>query len=229
VRVDPTRFEGVGVELDLESDLGLSESPAIGFVELGYRFAPRWTANFQYLTLSRDRSVSLSRDITVGDTTFPVDARVAGTFSSNLYKAHVTWSPVLTDKAEIGISLGAHVTDFTFAVEAGGIIGNVAGGAREERREVTAPLPNVGLLASYEVVPRLRVAAEVNYLQLRIDELEGGLTDIEASLAYDVTRRISIGAGYRRLEYRLDLERERFEGRVRYELGGPFAYLTARF
>jgi len=54
---------------------------------------------------------------------------------------------------------------------------------REERREITAPLPNLGTSASCEVAPRLRVATNVKYLQLRIDELEGGLTDIEASLA----------------------------------------------
>jgi hypothetical protein len=36
---------------------------------------------------------------------------------------------------------------------------------------------------SCEVAPRLRVAAKVNYFQLRIDEMEGGLADIEACLA----------------------------------------------
>lgn len=229
VRVDPTRVEGIGAELDLESDLGLSDSPGVGFVELGYRFAPRWTVNVQYLRLSRNRSINLAREITVGDTVFPIDARVGGSFASNLYKAHVTWSLVRNDKAEVGLSLGAHVTDFSLAVEGEGTVGEVAGAAREERREITAPLPNVGVSASYELAPRLTVVAKANYLQLRIDELEGGLTDIEANLAYEVTDRLAIGAGFRRLEYRLDVERDRFEGRVRYAFEGPFAFVTASF
>jgi len=105
-RVDPTRFDGNGAELDLESDLGLGDSPGIGFAELGYRFAQRWTVNVQYQRLSRDRSVSLTRDITMGDTVFPVDARVADSFVTNLYKAHITSWPLLTERAEVGLSAG---------------------------------------------------------------------------------------------------------------------------
>jgi hypothetical protein len=88
VCVDPTRFEGIG--LDLESDLDLGDSHEIGFAELGYRFAPHWTVNVRYQRLSRDRSVSLTRDITLGDTNFAGDARASDSFASNLYEAHVT-------------------------------------------------------------------------------------------------------------------------------------------
>jgi hypothetical protein len=229
IRVDPVRGDGIGADLDLEDDLGLRETPDIGFVEGGYRFAPRWKINYEYITLSRNRSVSLARDIAVGDTVFPVAATVSGSFASRLYKAHVTWFPVRTDQAEIGLSLGAHVTEFRLVVEGEGTIGNVAGGAREERREVTAPLPNLGISGSYEVIDRVRLSAKANYLQLEVDELTGGLTDFEASVAYEVTENFAIGAGYRSLGYRLDVERERFEGKVRYEFEGPFAFVMASF
>lgn len=229
MRVDPTRFDGIGAEFDFESDLGLGDSPGIGFAELGYRFAPHWTVNVQYQRLSCDQSVSLTRDITAGDTIFPVDTRVDVSFASNLYKAHVNWSPLRTERAEVGLSFGAHVTDFSFAIEAEGNVGGIAGATREERREITAPLPNMGASVSYEVAPRLRVAAKVNYLQLRIDEPKVGLTDIEASLAYDFARRITAGAGYRSFKYRLDVESERFKGQVRNNFGGLFASMMARF
>jgi hypothetical protein len=76
----------------------------------------------------------------------------------------------------VGLSLGAHGTDLGFAIKAEGNVGGIAGAAREERREITAPLPIVSASVAYEVAPRLRVAAKVDYLQLTIVEHKGRLT-----------------------------------------------------
>jgi hypothetical protein len=229
VKVDSTSNPGNGDEVDFETDLSLKERNTIGFAEIAYRAAPRLTLNFQYLRLSRSSSTVIDRQIAVGDTVYPVNADIAAQFSSNLYRARVDYSIIENDQAEAGISLGAHVTDFNLAIEGIGSVGNAIGVTREERRKVTAPLPNVGIFGRIEVANRVKLSAQASYLDLKIDSIKGGLTDLEANISYQATNAFAIGAGYRSLGYRLDGNGERLIGTVRFKYQGPVLFVSARF
>lgn len=229
LRVEPTLNPSNGDQIDLESDLSLEKSPKIGFADIAYRAAPRLTVNFQYLRLSRSSSVNIDRQIAIGDTVYPVNADVTGRFGSNLYRAHISYSFIKNSQAEAGISVGAHITDFKFAIEGNGSVGNVTGVAREERRTVLAPLPNIGIFSRIEVAKRVKLSAQASYLDLKIGSVNGGLTDLEANIAYQATNALAIGAGYRSLGYRLDANSDDLKGSIRYKFEGPILFVSAKF
>lgn len=228
VRIDPAPDIDAR-EVGFERDLGLDRGPAILFVDGAYRFAPRWTLGLEYQQLDRRRTARLSRALEIGETVYPVDATVRGRFRSSLYKVQLGWTPIAGERAEMGVSIGAHVTDFLLSIAGEGQVGSAAAAPREERRTVLAPLPNAGLFGRLRLGRGFAARAEANYFQLTLDDVEGGLADLELAVEWQSRRRLGAGLGYRHLGYRLDLARPRFDGAVRYRFSGPILFVTAGF
>lgn len=229
VRVDPNATLN-SQDVVFERDLGFERGPDILFFEGEYHFARRWKVSAEYQRLDRESSKTLDRSIQIGDTTFPLNATVAGRVRSNLYKIQFGWSAVRNDQVDAGISVGAHLTNFLVSVQGQGSVGGSGILVqRDERRSTFAPLPNAGLFGSIKVGRDFKIGARANYFQLKIDNLKGGLTDAEANVEWKATRNFGVGVGYRFLKYRLDLTKDKFDGAIRYRFRGPALYATAAF
>lgn len=228
-RIDPENSAIPGTELVFEDDVGLSSGRTVPAFEAGWRFARNWRLTFEYFGIDRRSIAMLSRDVQFGDTLFELNADVRGRFRSKLYKVQVGWSPYLTQTSELGVSLGVHLTDFLLGISAQASVNGQSGAVRTETEELLAPLPNVGAYARQEIVPDVSIIGRLNWLQLKIDDYRGGLTDAEASLVWQAIPGFSLGAGYRILSYRLDIDKELYDGFVRYRFDGPIVYVTASF
>lgn len=230
LRVDPVAGTGTGSVLSFERDLDFNDRPLVGFGEAGWRFSEHWRVAFEFIGLNRGQTATIDRDIVVGDTTYPVNGSLTGNFKSNIYKIQVGYSPVLTENAELGVSLGAHLTDFATSLEGQATIaGGGSGGIKTETRSILAPLPNIGAYGRLKLFGPVSLTGRVNWLQLKIDNYNGGLTDAELGLSWRFANSFSATASWRVLNYRLDVERERFEGRIRYRFTGPTVGLVATF
>lgn len=226
VRIDPNNSNGTGSAISLEKDLDFDERPVMAFGEAGWRFSDNWRVTFEYFGLDRGETAVIDRDLVIGDTTYPINASVKGSFKSNVYKVQVGYSIVRSEKAELGVSLGAHLTDFATSLE-----GQAVGGAavKTETRSILAPLPNVGAFGYVRLFGPVNLTGRVNWLQLKIDNYKGGLTDADVGLAWHLARHFSATASWRIINYRLDVEREQFEGRIRYRFSGPTVGVLATF
>lgn len=226
VRIDPNTGNGTGSLVSLEKDLDFNERPVVGFGEAGWRFSRKWRVTFEYLGLNRSETAVIDRALVIGDTTYPINASLMGSFKSNIYKVQVGYSIAHSEKAELGVSLGAHLTDFATSLE-----GQVAGGGavKTETRSILAPLPNVGAFGHIRLFGPVNLTGRINWLQLKIDNYKGGLTDADLGLAWRVADHFSATASWRILNYRLDVERERFGGEIRYRFSGPTVGVLATF
>lgn len=226
LRIDPSSNNSTGGAISLEKDLDFEDRPVMAFGEAGWRFNRNWRVTFEYFGLERGETAVIDRDLVVGDTVYPINASVKGSFKSNLYKVQVGYSIVRSEKAELGASLGVHLTDFATSLE-----GQAAGGGavKTEARSILAPLPNVGAFGHVRLFGPVNLTGRVNWLQLKIDNYKGGLTDADVGLAWHVARHFSATASWRIIDYRLDVERERFEGRIRYRFSGPTVGVLATF
>lgn len=231
VLVDSFLLPGDGTTISFEDDVGLAEGRTVPNVEGGWRFARDWRLTFEYFAIDRRQTATLERTIIFDESQFDVGAEVSGRFASKLYKMQVGWSPLLRDNAELGLSLGVHLTDFTVGI-AGEVSvageGTVAGVA-EERRDVLAPLPNFGAYGRFDIVDDVSIVGRVNYFEIRIDAYKGGITDGEIGLMWKFHPNFGVGGAYRVLNYRLDIDEEDYRGIIRYRFHGPQVYAIVTF
>ena len=215
--------------IDLESDLDLSDRDILPSLAAGTRLGGNWLIEGEYYRLKRSGERSIAREIVFDGVTYPVSAELSSSFASNVYRLAVGYSFVRQNNLELGASLGIHATDFTVKLQGEG---RAAGGSittEARARDVLAPLPTIGLYGAVSPAPKVLLGAKGDFLSLKIDDYDGRLINLQASASYAVTRNLKIGVLYRYVDYRLDVEKERYTGRMAYKFQGPGLFLGLQF
>jgi hypothetical protein len=221
-----------GTQFDAENALGLPRRKTLASGLIGVRLGDRWRLEVEHFALNRSvRQFALTESVVIDDTTFPVSARVDTDFDSKITRVSGGVSFVKTDTAEVGLVIGAHVTNFEFGVSG---TFSAGGGApatfRREARDVTVPLPTVGLFGSVALAPGLSLNGRADAFSLSHRDIDGRLLNLQANLTWHFTPNFGIGAGYRLTDYRIESGRgEDFRGRMEYEFRGPLVFIDARF
>lgn len=213
---------GLGTEVSLEKDIGLRANETLPIVLAGARLGEHWRVEFEYLRFNRSGSAAINRPITIGDTTYNVNTNLSGSLESSTYRVGGGYSFVLTDKAEVGASLGFHVTRFnTTFVGTGSVNSGGQGAIVSTNRGVTAPLPTLGLYGSYSLSKIFSLNARADYLKIKISNIKGKLIDTQVGVSARVHKNVSLGAGYRYVEYDVDATKGNFIGALGYKFHGP--------
>jgi hypothetical protein len=221
-RVEPTNPRIPGTTIDFESDLDLDDSEALPSITAGTRLGGRWSIGAEYYSLGREGTRRAGRRIVFDDTVFDLDAQVSARFVSDVYRLTVGYAFVRSEDAEIGGALGIHGTDFDIELAGeASVNGSPVVGGVIRRKTVFVPLPTVGLFGTVEVAPRVVANARIDYLSLSVGRYDGRLLNAQAAVSYRVIDNLDLGAMWRSVDYRLDIERDRWQGRVRYRFNGP--------
>lgn len=221
-RIEPDHPQIPGTTIDFESDLDLDDSEALPSITAGTRLGGRWSIEAEYYSLGREGTRRAGRAIRFDDTVFDLNAEVTSKFVSDVYRLTVGYAFVRSKDAEIGAALGVHGTDFDISLAGeASVNGTPVVGGVIRRKTVFVPLPTVGLFGTAEVAPRVVVNARVDYLSLSIGRYAGRLVNAQAAISYRIMDHVDIGAMWRSVDYRLDVERDRWQGRVRYKFNGP--------
>jgi hypothetical protein len=221
-----------GTQFDAENALGLPRRKTLASGLIGVRLGDRWRLEVEHFALNRSvRQFALTETVVIDDTTFPVSAQVDTDFDSKITRVSGGVSFVKTDTAELGMVIGAHVTHFEFGVSG---TFSAGGGApatfRREARDVTVPLPTVGLFGSVALAPGLSLNGRADAFSLSHRDIDGRLLNLQANITWHFTPNFGIGAGYRATDYRIESGRgEDFRGRMEYEFRGPLVFIDARF
>jgi hypothetical protein len=214
-----------GTQLNLEQDLGLSDSTTDPWLLIGGRLGDRWRLEFEYFTLDREAGLALSRSIRFGDTTYPIASALKTQFDSMIYRFSVGYSVMRTPDAEAGVTLGAHVTDFTVRLAGEAATAGVAPVTLDETEHQTVPLPTIGVYGSYTITPAWTLSGRVDVFKIAVGDYDGRLVDFDVSVAYHFTRNFALGAGYRYDSYRLGAMKSDFHGTFHYKFRGPQVFL----
>ena len=230
IQVSSTDDDTTGTIIDLENDLDLDERKFLPSVSAGARLGSGFSIILDYYSLNRSGSVSLDRDIVFDDVTYPVNVTVDSEFDTSIYRFSVGYAFARGDNYEVGGSLGLHATDFEVTLTGqGSVSGNPVVQTQTRRRDALAPLPTLGLFGNVEVAPRLTLGGRIDYMSLGIDRYDGRLINTQASIVYRFMENVGIGVMYRYVDYRLDIEGDDFNGRVKYRFHGPAAFLQVGF
>jgi len=103
--------QATGISVNAEDALGLDTDMLAlrgeGIFRLGE--SRRHRLDFGFLDLSRDGTRTLGRDITIGDTVYPIGTTVETEFDLKLFKGAYSYSLVQDERIDFGLGIGLYV------------------------------------------------------------------------------------------------------------------------
>ena len=223
-------YYGTGTEIDFNRDLGLNNNQTLWRVDGTWRFTPRQQLYFSYINLNQSGSRNLDRTIQWGDEIYYVGADVKGDFKSWQANLYYRFSFVQGDKGEFGGSIGVSYVDMSASLQGWAqVAGTTTSYYGAVEGSVAAPVPVIGLFGTWQISPQWSLSADINYLKLNIDNVDGEYTDARVNLDYFPWKNYGFGVGY--LYNAIDVEsaRNSWKGDVDYQVDGWLAYFKVRF
>ncbi|KLT69236.1 hypothetical protein [Flavobacterium sp. ABG] len=208
----------IGTTIDLEDDLGFTKSSASFLGTFDWRISRRSRLGFEYFSLDRSSSKTLQREINFGEHTYDVNARVTAFFNVQIARIAYGYAFLSKPKYEAGLLIGAHVlfADLGLRVDANQAVAEV-----HDNFNFTAPLPDIGLWGEFVLGKRFGLYANVNYLALKIDTIDGRILSYNLSLLYNVYKNFSLTAGYTGLNFKVEDIEKHLNGSLKWGYNGP--------
>ena len=212
LRFDST-LAGIGTAVDFSKTLGGERTDGGGRLEAVFRITPHHSVAFAWFRVDRSGTSTLDRDFQIGDRIFKVGSFVSSELDISLYRFLYNWSFYRSEKVELALSPGLYVSDIrtglsgSITTEVGGDPSSSATGA--ESRNVTLPLPSLGLIMRYEITKRLSMRLRADWFYLRVSNIEGSLAEFTFGPEYLVTRNFGLGVAYDRFFVSMENDAER--------------------
>ena len=225
IRVDA--LDGlIGTTIDLEDDLNLDERKATPYFALSWRMSGKHFLQLEQFNLTRSGDQTRIAEVNLGDQAFLIGAKVNSYFDTEVTRLSYAYKIYDTERSTVAVSAGIHRTKLATGIE------EVSSQPLEDRpatAEVTAPLPVIGAAAVWKFNEQWSVAGRAQIFRLTIAEYSGRLDHISVHLDYDPFKYVGFGVGYDLFSINLDIEREQWQGSVRYRFNGPMLYMKGHF
>ncbi|MBA5867489.1 MAG: hypothetical protein GDA67_12430 [Nitrospira sp. CR1.3] len=191
---------GLGASVDFTNTLGGRTSTDAFRVDTLYRFNDRHALGFSWYRVGLSGDKVLNQTIQEGDNVISAGAATQTSLNFNIYRLLYNYSFYHNDKVELGFSPGLYVMRTSFNLAAQGTINGTAGNAAVINEQVTLPLPSIGLIANYNITPKLKFESRYDFFYLTIDKYTGAMFEFYAGLEYRLLKHFAMGAAYDRLQ-----------------------------
>jgi len=205
IAVSPSNHSA-SVGFDPEQALGLKNDQTVLRFDGSYRFLDDQTLIFSWYSIESDANRSLSQEIEWvdrnGDSiTLPIGSSVNSDFKYDIYKLSYLWSFYQSDKVELAIGGGLHITQVTFGLDAS--TNNI--GATTERVDTSLPLPVFSFSLLYHINENWRWYFSSEMFALSFDDKwEGSYTDSAIMVEYQFSDHWGAGLGIGNNNLRLE-------------------------
>jgi hypothetical protein len=196
---------GVGTAIDYTQTLGGDNSTDAFRVDTLYRFNERHAIGFSWYRVGLSGEKTLNQDLLINDQRVAAGASTQTSLSFNTYRLLYNYSFYRNDKVELGVSPGLYMmkTNFNFVGQGtvtlpGG--SPTPGGVVIVRQQLTLPLPSIGLVANYNITPKLQFQSRYDFFYLSIGSFSGAMFEFYGGLEYRIIQHFAMGAAYDRLQ-----------------------------
>jgi hypothetical protein len=218
----------LGTEIDTKKDLGLRDADRFR-VDGTWRFKERHKIRFEFFDINHGATKTLSRDITINDTVYPTSVSVTTKLSTTVTALSYEYAFLQRDNYEITGSAGLHAIKFGFNVSGVGSVNGQTAQARTEASSVTAPLPVFGLRGLWQFSPKWYLDGQVQYFAIKIDKIDGRVTNAQLGVTRMFGDHFGVGAGWNTFTTRVGVEKDRFNGSLKWRYSGAQIFVTASF
>ena len=219
---------GVGANVDLTNTLGVDNSTDAFRLDGLYRFNDRHAVGLSWYRVGLSGDKTLNQDILINDQTVNAGTSTQTGLNFRIYRLLYNYSFYHNDKVELGVSPGLYMMRTTFNFAAQGIINNVPGTSTVVNEQLTIPLPSIGLVANYNITPKLQFQSRYDFFYLTVGDYTGTMFELYAGLEYRLFKHFAMGAAYDRLTAGLSGSGEQgFNVNFGYNLAYVYATLYA--
>lgn len=193
-----------GVTFNAEELFDLDSSLTVFRVEAMYRPGKslRHQVDFIYAGYHRDGSTTLSEEIDINGSTYPVGARVDSLFDFDIYRGTYSYAVLQDERMRIALGLGVYAVPLEYGLS----IETYGGTSRVEGAETTLPLPALALRGEFQLIPRLFLYAAIDAMYLEISDFQGSLLDVNLGLEYRPWKHVGFGLGYNAMSVHAEAE-----------------------
>ena len=213
----------IGTSFNYQRDLGGDNGTGGGRLSTYYRFNPRHRIDFTTYSVNRDSNRSVDLRIEFGDEVFEAGETLRSKLDTTFYKLAYSYSFYHSKKAEIALTGGLHIMDYSIEIES-------ESDGESEAADVTAPLPVWGLRVNYGIAEKwfFKFAYENFYINLN-DELTGSLLDTAAGIEWRPFKHFGAGFAFVRTALDVDVETSDYSGQLADLYRGGEIYLATFF
>ena len=190
---------GIGANIDFTNTLGGGSSTNAFRLDGLYRFNDRHAIGASWYRVGLSGQTALNQDIQIEDNLISAGASTQTSLSLNLYRLLYNYSFYHNDKVELAVSPGLYMVRTKFSLSAQGTINNIASNATTVSEQLTVPLPSIGLVANYNITPKLQFQSRFDFFYLAVGDYTGEMFEFYAGLEYRLFKHLAMGAAYDRL------------------------------
>ncbi len=185
---------GPSVEIKAEDGLDLDSSLTVLRLDAAYRIGEsrRHQVDFTYAAYHREGRTTLSEEIDLGDQTLPVGADVSTVFNFDIIRSTYTYAFLQDDRMRIAMGLGVYAVPLEYGLK----VSTTGGRSEIEGADITLPMPALAVRAEFQLVPKLFLNMEANFMYLEISDFKGSLLDNTFALEYRPWKHVGFGVGY---------------------------------
>ena len=212
LRVDSDEL-GLGTEIDAEDLFGLDSETTNWDLEGEIRLGRKHVLSAAYADFVRDNSRRIDRDITIGDSEFPINTEVRAEYDIETISVGYRYYPWIEETWALGFGLGFRLYDFAVDIDAGEL-------ELAENRSASGPMPFVGVDLRVALSPKFRVGGAAGFFDVELGDLGGSQILAEGSLEYLVLPYLTLGAGVDLGQLDVDIDGDDWDGAVETEIVG---------
>jgi hypothetical protein len=191
IRLDSDLTEGTGTTLSFEDDLGLGSDQTIPTLAFEWQIARKHKLGVRWQDISRDSNTQALTEIQWGDEIIPFDADITLAFDLTQAFIDYTYYPWVKDRWAFGFGLGLRWMDIQATLAYSDAANDIEG---QSDVKGSAPLPYLYFEYRRLFSDNWRFITGLGWLQIKIDDLEGGQWIGRVGIEYLAGKRWSFGA-----------------------------------
>jgi hypothetical protein len=222
---------GAGISINPQDTLGIDLENTVLRIEGYYRFHPKHALTYAWYSIDSTGSKTMSEEFDWVDPegnpiTIPVGAEVISSFNYDIFKVGYLWSFHHTDKVELGVGAGLHITRLSMGIDADRTSQPTPS---TQKVETTVPLPVISLVLNYNVTPKFHWFLKTEAFVVKFDDWTGSYRDATFGMEYRAWKHVALGAGLS--SNSLEIEEDVPEYRLRFtnSIGGALLYVATYF
>ena len=187
---------GAGISISPEDTLGLDSEQTVLRLTGYYRFTKEHALNYSWYRITSRGNKTLKKEFEWLDKngdqiTIPVGAKVDSSLDYNIFKVGYLWSFHHSDKVEMAVGAGLHITRIAFGLNSD----TTSSGAEVQNVSLTVPLPVVSFALNYAVTPKFHWMIKGEAFALKFEDWNGIYTDMTLAMEYRTFKNIGLGIG----------------------------------